>query len=213
MPKRQKGFAGLGILIVVLVLALIGGGLLVWQKVLAPEVQPTPVPVVLSSPVPTSTTTIIPSSVSQPTPTSDPTLGWKTYTNSILSFKYPGNSDWQAYPSENSSVAVMCETCSVDSTVDLFQVGTVIFKSIDEYMQKDTLTTDREKILLSGYEAVKGIQSGGPQAGGSMLQVFVVYKGQGYLIGEGFKKAYDKSTLEQLPLASPNILPTFKFLN
>lgn len=140
------------------------------------------------------------------------TASWETYTNDVLSFKYPSDSDWKVYPSENFSVAVMCETCLTNSTVDLFQVAPVIFKSIDDYMIKDTLSMDKRRIKLSGLDAVEGVQSGGPQAGGSFITVFVVYRGQGYLLSERFRKLYDKNSLGQFSVPMPDLLPTFKFL-
>lgn len=201
---NKKGFVPILILLGIAIFVLIGG-VVVYQNFLSPQTNPTPAPTISPSPIPSPTTTI--------SPTPDQTAGWKTYTNSILDFKYPQDSDWKTFPSENFSVAAMCETCLANSTVDLFQITPVNFKSIDDYMTKDTLSTDKKKVRFSNLDAIKGVQSGGPQAGGSFITVFVVYKNQGYLMSERFRRSYDKNSLDQLPLATPDILSTFKFLN
>jgi len=69
---RQTGFASIIILLGIAVIVLIGG-VVVYQKVLAPKVNPTSVPAV--------------------SPTPNPTAGWKSYSNKRLNyqFKYPAN--------------------------------------------------------------------------------------------------------------------------
>lgn len=65
MPAERKGFATFGILAIVFVLALLAGGVLVWQKVFLLPIQLTPIPT--------------------------PTANWKLYTSANLKFtvKYP----------------------------------------------------------------------------------------------------------------------------
>lgn len=69
----SKGFASIIILLGIAVIILIGG-VVVYQKVLAPKANPTPTPIA--------------------SPTPDPTANWKTYTNSILGYQVRYPSDW-----------------------------------------------------------------------------------------------------------------------
>lgn len=85
---NQKGFASPLILVGIAISVLIGGAV-VYQKVLAPGSQLTPVSVVSSSPILTPTITTTPSSVLQPSPGPDLTADWKTYTGKYFSIKYP----------------------------------------------------------------------------------------------------------------------------
>lgn len=81
--KNARGFGVVGVVLVVLGLALIGGGTYVWYATTQATRGNQPTPTKLASVSPT------------PTPTPDPTAGWRTYTSPDhrYSLKYPP--DWQ----------------------------------------------------------------------------------------------------------------------
>ena len=109
---------------------------------------------------------------------------------------------------------MQAEKCvNEEYTVNLFQVNPVIYTSLEEYETKFEPITDHQRITISGQEVVKAIIPGGPQSGGSFLEVFAVYKGQGYVISQRFPGLMDKNKLTDLPDPSPDILSTFKFIN
>lgn len=158
----------------------------------------------------------VPTSAPLATPTENPTANWKTYTSpeKTYTFKYP--SLWNISSNKGpiaSFVVLQCDECSPESNVDLFQVVPSVYKSTDEYLAKFSPKTDYVKTSLNDLDAVKAVIPGGPQAGGSSLETFVVFKGQGYSISYRFKGLMDKNKLDQLPNPNPDILSTFKFLD
>lgn len=111
---------------------------------------------------------------------------------------------------KDESTAVACEACT-DAKIDMFQVTPVIFTSIEEYMQKDTLTSDKTEITLNGLPAVRGIQSGSEQAGGTFVVVFIVKDGKGYLLQQRYAGLFNKTKFSEIPQAEPDILASFRF--
>lgn len=108
---------------------------------------------------------------------------------------------------------LQCNEYSSESNVDLFQVVPSVYKSTDECIAKFSPKTDYVKTSLNELNAVKAVIPGGPQAGGSSLEIFVVFKGQGYSISYRLKGLMDKNKLDQFPNPNPDILSTFKFLD
>ena len=208
--KKNDFFKIFIILIGVLVVfGLFLNAYLLWQRPVVP-VTPTPT-------APASAITTFPKSVSptQPptvilSPTPDPTAGWKEYTSADRTylFKYP--SIWKINDG-NTFVNVFCEKCQTSNTVDLFQVTKIIYKSIEEYIQKNTVMTDYKKIKFNNREALMVVIPGGPQAGGSSLTVFTINNGQGYELAYRFTNLMDKTKISDFPEADPDILSTFRF--
>jgi len=130
-----------------------------------------------------------------------------TFLDTNFSVSYPDDGLWQT---GNSGSAVYCQSCSPQHTIDMVMLNPVIYTSIGEYLEKDTLSTQYEKITLDGLEAVKGVQPGGPQAGGSFQTYFFVYNGQGYLITERYPSIMDAQSFTDFPPANPAIMASFK---
>lgn len=208
--QKKKPWVKIAILLIVILLVcggLVYAGMEIQkrqassQHISNPEVVPTSTPAVIA------------------TVTPDPTTDWKTYTSpeKTYSFKYPNDSCWKIFPNTaplGSSVSLQAEKCvNEEYVVDLFQANPVIYTSLEEYETKFEPITDHKRITLSGQEVVKAIIPGGPQSGGSFLEVFAVYKGQGYVISQRFPGLMDKNKLTDLPDPNPDILSTFKFVN
>jgi len=212
-PAPKKNLSLILIVILLILLAVFAG--IVLGKYLS---QPKTLPPPKTETPPTITVTTTKSFPTSPpiaTPTTDPTADWKVYISpdGIYSFKYPN--DWEIYESTQplgKSVTLQCGKCLTEETVDLFQILPVIYKSIDDYINKSTSKTDYLKIKLNDINAVKAVIPGGPQAGGSALEFFVVYNNQGYYLSYRFRNLFDKNKLDQFPNPNPDILSTFKFL-
>jgi len=144
---------------------------------------------------------------------SDETIRWKTFVSSdnAYSFKYP--EDWEINDKTDASgfVTLQCNKCP-DSSVDLFQIITYVYKSVDEYI-KEYPDRDYRRIKFKGLDAVEAVIPGGPQAGGSALEIFVINNGQGYSLQYRFGGLYDITKLNDLPKPKPDILSTFEFLD
>ncbi len=128
-------------------------------------------------------------------------------------FSYPQSTYWQVFETngvKGASVSVSCDTCT-DAKVDMFQVTPVIFTSIEEYIQKDTLTTNKTAITLNGLPAVRGVQSGSEEAGGSFVVVFIVKDKKGYLLQQRYAGLYNKTQFSEIPQVEPDMLASFKF--
>lgn len=203
LPTTNKLLLTLGG--IVLLLAVGVGSYFLGKKSSSP-VSNSPSPAVTVNNISTSPTTIQKNTVAQGA------TNWKEYTDTRVgySLKYPNDSSWKPFINNaESTAAFMCEGDCSNYTVDLFQITPVIFTSIDEYLEKDTLVTDKTKIQLSGQTAIKGVQSGSEQAGGSFVVVFFVHNGKGYLIIQRFRGMYNKTMLNQLPVGNPDIISTF----
>lgn len=163
----------------------------------------------------TENTPITTIAITTPTPLTNPNQALQRFSSSTnpYTFYYPESTDWQVFSTTEAmgdSVSVSCDTC-VDAKIDLFQVTPVIFTSIEEYMQKDTLTTDKTAITLNGLPAIRGIQSGSEQAGGSFVVVFVVKDKKGYLLQQRYAGLYNKTKFSDIPQVEPDILGSFNF--
>lgn len=151
-----------------------------------------------------------------PTPLADTSQVLQEYsspTNPYM-FSYPEDKNWQVFVTPGQmgdSVAVSCEGCT-DSKSDMFQVTPVIFTTIEEYMQKDTLTTDKTAVILNGLPAVRGVQSGSEQSGGSSVVVFIVKDKKGYLLQQRYSGLYNKTAFTDFPQTETDILASFKFV-
>ena len=178
----------------------------------------------ISSPSTTQPSSAQPSTVI-PSPTTDPTANWKTYTSpdGIYSFKYPV--DWFIYPGQSPlgpSASVMCNSDQKQNscdkpgnTIDLFAINLLIYNSVNDYLNKNELLREKDyrKISFNGNEAVEVAFPAGPQAGGSILELFVVYKGKGYNLQYRYPGLLDTKYLKDFPEPNPNILSTFQFLD
>lgn len=203
--RNEKGNILVIVLAGFLLLAIGAAGYFFWQN---QQLQNVP-----SNQYPTNS-----NQVNSPTPsTQDETVNWKTFQSSSapFTFKYPVTSEWKLFDTTDSSgpaVAVTCEQCA-SGNMDLFQaIQSPKYWSIDQYLTQDILTTDKSKFMLGNIEAVRGVQSGSEQAGGSSLVIYAVYNNKGYLITQRFPKALSKTRVNEFPKASPDILSTFKFL-
>lgn len=185
------------------------GATLMWgyQKMTQSTQTPSSVSQTVTSPAPTTVTA--PTSL---TNESQPLQHYSSSTNPYT-FSYPQSTYWQLFETtgiKGDSVSVSCDTC-MDAKIDLFQVTPVIFTSIEEYMQKDTITTDKTAITLNGLPAVRGVQSGSEQAGGSFVVAFIVKGNQGYLLQQRYAGLFNKTKFTEIPQVEPNILASFKF--
>lgn len=94
--NRDHGFTLVEIIVVIALLAMVGGGVYVWQNKRVEEAQRV-VQMVNLTPTPQPSVSL----VSSPTPTQDPMGNWKTYTDKLVSgfsFTYPGT--WNVMPQE-----------------------------------------------------------------------------------------------------------------
>lgn len=213
------------LLVLLLLIVALGVGVYLGKTYLANvsiSVGPTPTTGVaqptLSSPTMSTTSAAgaVSPTISEPMPTVNPAANWATLTiDGVCEFKYPPAWSWSKTSAPlGASAMVQCGdgTCAAEYNVDLFQVTPLIYKSVDEYIEKNTIKSDATKMELNGVAAVKAAISGGQQAGGSMLEIFFVYKNQGYAANYRFKGLYDKTKLTDFPAANPDILSTLKFL-
>ncbi|PIU03260.1 hypothetical protein COT44_04295 [Candidatus Shapirobacteria bacterium CG08_land_8_20_14_0_20_39_18] len=197
------------ILLVIILLVIVGAGGVVLGKYLEGSKTPAMVASEISS-VPTET----------PTPTSDPTVNWKTYQSDNLSFEYPPSLN--IVPNNNSGAIVTmkfkeepdCNNCS--RIISLF-VGKVTSNIIDSKLTSfinqlyGTTSSNFEKIQIGGELGIISIEDKGIPAQEYGQGSFVVHNNTLFrFILSTWNTTKDLN--HQSYFTIKQILSTFKFL-
>ncbi len=233
----QRGFAPILILVGILILGLVAGGVYYsWTgKSANPIPPPTPVVTSVSQPSSASQATPIPS------PDSDETANWKTYTDSTLvaSFKYPSNwtlnsgrygistptikDDWYIDVSDPNYGDSTCRgdcpvfnvTVSVynnDQNLDLASYIKKDFNSITGGAGNFSQVKLENTILANGLSFTK--VTGFP--GGNYYSLYALHNKRVYIIGvgagvNGMRDDINSAKVKQNLAIFDQILSTFKF--
>ena len=117
---------------------------------------------------------------------------------------------------KNPFVSCNTQNChDLKYTVDLFQVHTIKpALSFNDFKKRCSYLNNITETKFNTLDAIEGVlTTNGSQATGSSIEVYIVHNGKGYLLSERFMDLYNVTRLNQFPVAYPDILSTFQFIN
>lgn len=186
--NRRAGFAPIAVLLILAVLIL-GGGVVVYQKVLAPKVNPTP------------------RSTIQPSPTPDPTADWKIYSNKQVGFTFKYPSTW-TLSEENVPGTIFHLAISEAGTVPYFIINVRDDIDMESYIKSRKMTGMRQEFTSVGARDAS-LLTEETGTGGEMIWLVNNYKGELIeIIG-----TYNSSNKNAANRIYVNLVSTFKFLD
>ena len=161
--------------------------------------------------------------VATASPSPDETANWKTYTeqDNSYTFQYPktwdthlGQGFIEVYCSNPNSIPKSKIECDPAYNVNSVTISKIIYKSIDEFVQKSgDIYSDKKTVTINGREAVEFVYSGSEQSGGSQLVWVIKDKDTLYKITYIYPKLFGAKTFKDFATPKPDILSTFKFVN
>ncbi len=150
--------------------------------------------------------------VASPTPvaTTDPTANWETYTNNVLSFKYP--SDWSVAVGNSNAITYPKDTIVVKNSPSSFDINLVVQQNNSDpkatltNFVKNTFGDFQTQIISSDSNTAEGyISQSGPEGTQLKITIKVIAGSQNSLIATTVLQEDKISIFNQL-------LSTFKFI-